>query len=256
MRILWCLREEPLVLRAYRRFRQFWLLKINAVGCCGEHAVQVISTGGAFIHHWEIKSMLSMQALKSAEEQSTHQMLVRGWLIRKPVANVEMAAEEPASRGFPPWHPHIRPTETKRGHSLNQGAKIMCINQSAMRAFGTGETQAGDSDVSRTSRSQRAQEMLEGLSLLGNEDRCPPSLLKGGFRDDLAVWRHRTSVWHDRVVFDRFHQSQQKLWNYWRYRRVRWEMILRGCEVRLCVIQDRSFQELVSPTFSPFFMWI
>lgn len=56
-----------------------------------------------------------------------------------------------------------------------------------MRAFGTGETQAGDSDVCRTSRSQRAQEMLEGLSLLGNEDRCPPSLLKGGFRDDLAV---------------------------------------------------------------------
>lgn len=55
-----------------------------------------------------------MQALKSAEEQSTNQMLVRGWLIRKPVEKVEMAAGEPASRGFLPWHPHIRPTETNR----------------------------------------------------------------------------------------------------------------------------------------------
>lgn len=46
--------------------------------------------------------MLSMQALKSAEEHSTDQMLVRGWLIGKPVEKVEMAAEEqPAGASCP-----------------------------------------------------------------------------------------------------------------------------------------------------------
>lgn len=81
-------------------------------------------------------------------------MLVRGWLIRKPVEKVKMAAEEPASRGVPPWHPHIRQTETKQGHFLNQGAKIMCKNQSEMRHFCTGGTQAVRSDGSGTSVSQ------------------------------------------------------------------------------------------------------
>lgn len=63
-------------------------------------------------------------------------MLVRGWLVRtrprETSEKVRTAAEKPASRGVPPGRPRIRPTaDTKRGRSSNQGAKIMCRNQSA-----------------------------------------------------------------------------------------------------------------------------
>lgn len=170
-------------------------------------------------------------------------MLVRGWLIRKPVKKLRcLPRNRPAGASCPNIVPSVR--QRKQGHSLNQGAKIMCKNQSEMRHFCTGETHLigsrtsvswgwrGASGLRRCWKNSVYWEMRIRLCHL-----CS----KGVFIDDLAVWRHLTSVWHDQVIFSRFHQSQQKLWNYWRYWRVSWETILHGCEVRLCVIQDRFF---------------